>query len=456
MKLLALAALAATILVTGCQPKEETPKPASFTFSVEEDASFTNMPSLQSFALGTDGDDWLMFGGRTNGFHGFGSVEDFPFKMANYTIYVYNTKNKTLDSIPTTMLPAALQDQYSSTNMQCRQVDNKLYVCGGYGMYHAGLPDSAWATYNTISRIDIKKMIKAVRDKDSNKLAEAIAYVSDDIVQATGGELYQLPDGRFYLCVGHNFHGLYSKDLAAVSNPLVQKYLDSVHIFKLKETGNSIAFDGPFAYISDGYNDSVTQFHRRDLVVAPNVNKDGTMGISIFGGVFTYRTNNPFGNPIYINGNNTQDYTIDSSFNQVDNIYSAPNIVIYDDAMDRVYTTIFGGLGNDSALQDNAAFTTRISTICRDNKAVTTSITKNPSSLPAMVGAEGAFIHEKGTPHYKGNKLDVIDYRKLKAGEKQLVGYIYGGIYSQLPQWSNSNPTIPSNKVYKVYITTAK
>ncbi|RYD55545.1 MAG: hypothetical protein EOP56_15640 [Sphingobacteriales bacterium] len=452
-----LTVLTAAVLIASCQPKEEATAPASFTFSVEQDAGFTNLPALQSFVLATDGDDWLIFGGRTNGFHGFGSSQNFPFKKANYNIFVYNTKDKTLDSIPTSMLPAALRSQYSSTNMQARQVGNKLYVCGGYGQNNAGMPDSAWVTYNTISRIDVKKMIQAVRAKDSAKLAASIAYVSDDIVKSTGGELYQMPDGRFYLCLGHIFQGLYTSDSGATGNPFVQQYLDSVHVFKLKETGNSIAFDGPFSYISDGLNDSVTQFHRRDLVVVPGVNKDKSFGISIFGGVFTYRSDNPFGNPIYIAANNTQSYTIDSNFNQQDNIYSAPSFVLYDDAMDRVYTTIFGGLGNDSAIQDNAAFTTLISTICRDNKALTTNLAYNPNPLPAMVGAEGAFIHEKGTPRYKGNNLEVIDYRKLKAGEKQLVGYIYGGILSNAPEWGDpSNPTRPSSNVYKVFITLAK
>jgi hypothetical protein len=449
--------LATALLFALGRPAKAQQASVPFTFSVEAVPDFNNLPALQSFVLATDGDDWLIFGGRTNGFHGFGPVQNFPFKKANRYIYAYNAKKRTVDSIPASMLPAALRSQYAATNMQARQVGNKLYVCGGYGQNNAGQPDSAWATYNTLSRIDVRKMIQAVRARDAVKLAGAIAYTSNDIVRSTGGELYQLPDGRFYLCLGHIFQGLYtSGDSTAITNPRVQRYLDSVHVFRLKETADSIAFDGPFSYISDGLNDTITQFHRRDLVVVPGVNKDRSFGISIFGGVFTYRSNNPFGNPIYINGNNTQRYTIDSNFNQQDNIYSAPSIVLYDDSLNRVYTTIFGGLGNDTAAQDNAAFTTLISTICRDNKAATTSIAYNPARLPARVGAEGAFIHTKDIPRYRGNNLDVIDARKLKAGKKILVGYIYGGIYSNAPEEDDqTNPTTASNNLYRVYITPA-
>jgi hypothetical protein len=454
MKKTAMAAAAALCLLASCQPKEETPPPASFTFSVEEDAGFNNLPALQSFAMGVDGDDWLMIGGRTNGFHGFGADEDFPFKLANYFIYAYDSKNHKLDSIPTSMLPAALVDQYSSTNMQVRQVDKYLYLCGGYGLANAGTPDSAWTTYNTLSRIDVKQMIAAVRSKDSSKLAASIAYTSNDIVRATGGELYQLPDGKWYLVLGHIFTGAYSSD-TTVPSP-IQQYLDSIHIFRLKETGNSIAFDGPFSYLSDGLPDSITQFRRRDLVVSPSVTPQGKdMGLAVYAGVFTWQTN-PFPNPIYITGGDAPSYTIDSAFNQVDNIYSAPSIVMYDGAYDRVYTTVFGGLGNNAALQDNAAFTKLISTLCRDNKAGTTSISYNADSMIAFIGSEGAFIQNRDNPHYKDKKMEIVDYRKLKGGEKHLLGYIYGGIWSQTPQWGSSNPTVASNKVLKVYVTPAK
>lgn len=453
--LFGLLATAAILNFSSCKDEAHLPDPPQYSFTVEPvTEGFTHAPALQSFAIGVgDNGDWLMFGGRTNGFHGFGATENFPFKKANYYIYAYDPKSDKLDSVATTMLPQALQNQFASTNMQCRQVGNYLYVCGGYGLANPGTADSAWTTYNNFVRIDISKMLNGVHQQDSGKIASALAWTSNDIAMSTGGELYQLPDGKFYLVVGHIFKGLYSNDTNNTQYS-IQRYLDSVHVFNVNGT-DSIYLNN-FQYITDGLNDTITQFRRRDLVVTPNVLPGGKdFGISIYGGVFTYGAfGNPFGYPIYLTGGATPSYRIDSNFIQTANIYSAPGIVMYDDAFDMTMTTIFGGLGNDTATKDTAAFTKVISTITR-SKNGTTSVAYNPTGMPGYLGAEAAFIRDAKLPMYNGNNLDIVDYRKMKTGDKQAIGYIYGGIVSNLPQWSSSNPTNPtqaSNKVYRVYI----
>lgn len=463
MKKLSLLLLAAFIVITGyrCTPSSSSGTP-SFTFTVEEDsAGFINAPGLQSFVLGvSDSGKWLMFGGRTNGFHGFGTVEDFPFKKANKFIYVYDPATHALDSMHTSMLPQAVREQFYSSNMACRQIDSFLYVCGGYGQVKEHTPDSTWTTHNIIARVHIQHMISAVQNHDSAALAASIAYDISDVVRCTGGELYKMPDGKFYLVVGHDFEGAYADSFA------VQKYLDSVHVFTLNETANSIQVGSTVQYVSDGLNDSVTQYHRRDLVVAPSVLAGGqSYGITIYGGVFTYTpgypTNpnsneggTPFQYPIYITPGNTPSGRVDSSFLQLSNVYSAPNLQFYDSANDGMYTTIFGGLADTGTNFNQANFTKLILTLNRNNKNDSTRSIYNATGMPLYIGAEGTFIRANNNYNYNNNTLGIFDYAKIPTGGQQLLGYIYGGIYSTENQWhQHANPTYPSNKVYKVYIT---
>jgi hypothetical protein len=473
MKKTLLLPLLAAICMTNysCTPKPET---STFEFTVEEDHDLKNLPALQSFAFAEMNDVWLMVGGRTNGFHGFGDQQDFPFKMASQHIYVYDPKGHKLDSVSVSLLPLPLQQQYTATNMAARQVGKYLYICGGYGEINPGTPNAAWVTHNIISRIDVQQMIDAVRSADTSAaartaaLAKAVAIDTNEAMRCTGGELYKLPDGKFYLVLGHNFTGKYS-DTAAQ-----QVYLDAVRVFTLTEDATSIKL-GPVSSITDGLPDSTTQFRRRDLVVTPNVQQGGkTYGISIYGGVFTYTSGcpscnggNPFRNPIYITGYDSPGYYIETGYSQLSNIYSAPSLQMYDPAGDIMYTTIFGGLGDTALVNgDNASFIKRITTQSRNNKTNTTSAVYNIPALPDYAGSEGVLIRDKKTPVYQNNELGIIDYAQLKKG-KHLLGHIYGGIYSDSTQWNNQpynvdstgkktpvkmNITSASHKVYKVWI----
>lgn len=484
-KLTLLLPIAAMLLLTNCTQENEEPKEQEnqngFTFTVQESTEgFKNLPALQSFAFAkASTGEWLMIGGRTNGFHGFGEDQDFPVKMANNHIYVYDPANDILDSMNVADLPGipeAVYLQFISTNMEFRQVDKYLYIAGGYGV--AAINDTNsnnWVTHNTFTRLNVDDVVSIVKNL-SKKSAEEVSiplfktyanYCTSELVRATGGELFQMPDGNFYLVVGHNFTGKYS------SNSAVQKYLDQVNVFKVEEKGsgkNPKIEIVPVSTITDGLNDSVTQFRRRDLIVASNVGQGGeSYGISIYGGVFTYTSGcpscnggNPFRHPIYISGNSS--YTIDSNFTQMSNVYSAPHLQMYDATNDIMYTTIFGGLGDTTASTFNQAnFTKLIVTLMRDNNNQNTSAIYNPTGLPAYVGSEGMFIPADNTPMYNDaqNHLDIFDFNSLTNSDKenvsnadgQLLGYIYGGIYSNSTEWDHSkNPTTASNKVYKVFV----
>jgi hypothetical protein len=420
-------------------------------FSLKPSQKSLNLPALQSFVFAKSGNYWLLVGGRTNGFHGFGSATNFPFKKANKFIYVYNTATNKLDSMAAANLPAILREQYTSSNMQHFQVGNYLYISGGYGEFHAKLPDSTWTTYSTISRINISSMLNAIITKNNAQFMASVVYAKDPITASTGGEMYKLPDGKFYLVLGHRFMGMYN---ASFTNPKIQTYLDSVHVFKLAETPTSISIiNSSRQYISDNKPDSVTQFRRRDLLVVPTILKGGqSVGLTVYGGVFTYGNNGvPFRNPIYLKGGTIPNYQVDYSYTQTSNIYATANTTMYDAPNDVMLTTAFGGIGTN-ATADNDDFTKSIITISKNNKTNITTEINNPTGTPTFMGSESIFITAPSVPKYN-SQYDIINYAALPVGKKTLIGYIYGGIVSNSPVWSFSNPTVPTNMVYEVYYT---
>lgn len=422
----------------------QTPK----GFSIKPSQNLKKLPALQSFVFGQSGKYWVMIGGRTNGFHGFDpNAYLFPFKKANKFIYVYNTAINKLDSMSTAFLPAALREQYTSTNMQHFQVGNFLYVSGGYGEFHAKLPDSSWVTYSTLSRINMSQLINAVLTKNINQFATAVVYAKSKLTAATGGELFKLPDGKFYLALGHRYNGKYG------TNNTSQVYLDSVHVFKLTETASSISITpNSMQYISDNLPDSITQFRRRDLLVVPAIQKGGKeVGLTVYGGVFTYGPGVPFRNPIYIKGGSTPSYVLDKTYTQTSNIYSTANVEMYDAQNDVMLTTAFGGIGEDITTGSDD-FTKKIMTISRSNSTNITTEIINSTTLPTYMGSEGVFITTPNITMYNSS-YNIINYNAIPAGKTTLIGYIYGGIVSSGTAWGPTNPTASSNIVYEVYFT---
>ena len=419
-------------------------------FSLKPSQKAFKLPALQSFVFAKSGNYWLLMGGRTNGFHGFGSATNFPFKKANKFIYAYNTATNQLDSMAAANLPVVLREQYTSSNMQHFQVGNYLYVSGGYGEFHAKLPDSTWTTYSTLSRVNISTMINAIVTKNKNQFIASVVYAKDPLTASTGGEMYKLPDGKFYLVLGHRFMGMYN---ASFSNPKIQTYLDSVHVFKLAETPTSISIiNSSRQYISDNKPDSVTQFRRRDLLVVPAILKGGKeVGLTVYGGVFTSGTNAPFRNPIYLKGGLTPSYQLDNSYTQTSNIYATANTTMYDAQNDVMLTTAFGGIGTNTTT-DADGFTKSIMTISKNNKTNVTKQINNLTGTPTYMGSESIFITAPSIPKYN-TQYDIINYNALPVGKPVLIGYIYGGIVSNSPSWGSSNPTFPTNMVYEVYFT---
>lgn len=447
--------LALLFTLAACKESTTTITPPSFTLTVTEDSSFTNLPELMSFVHASKNGKWLMFSGRTNGFHGFGVNQNFPKRKADSLIFVYDATSHQLHHMPIPTYGGDTGNVFLSTNLASTQQGNYLYACGGYGVSgDTGTVGSK--TYSYFMRVHLEDAISAVIANNPAQFKKAINWGKSDLVRATGGELYLLPDGKFYMTLGHNFEGTY----AGPNNS--QNYLDTIKVFNLMVNGfnnvNSLSLV-PAGIITDGLVDSLTQFRRRDLVVAPSVLSDGAgVGLAVYGGVFHYadggiqNNGNPFQHPIYIDNSKTPAFRVDS-FSQWTNIYSTAFMSMYTNGSKSTMTSFFGGLGDSQANFSSANWTSVISTNIRSlqNGDDTTMLLTNPTQLPGFIGAEGIFIPHPGVPFYNQN-YKIINYDLLTSG--QTVGYIYGGIHSDsiAPQQASVS-TKASNKVYKVVIT---
>ncbi len=425
-----------------------------FSITVTQDAAFTGLPDLQSFVFGSSQNNWLMFSGRRNGFHGFANDQDFPVKKANNMLFTYNILNFKLDSMAIPTYGGDTGNVFLCTNLAHTQKDGYLYACGGYGLQNK-TDESAKKTYSYFMRIKLDDAINAIKTKNASAFKQAINWGSSELVRSTGGELYILPDGNFYMALGHNFSGTYD------GTNSTQVYLDKINVFSLKVNGfngvNNLALI-PVGTISDNMPDSTTEFRRRDLVIAPSILADGLdVGLAVYGGVFKYATggiqNNgtPFNHPIYIDNKQSHAYRVDS-FYQWTNIYSTAFISHYDPTSKSMMTTLLGGLGDSEANFASANWTSVISTNVRsfaNHGDVTTSLT-NANALPGFIGAEGLFIPAPNVVYYN-EAYKIIDYSKLT--NNQTVGYIYGGISSNNSGATITATTVASNVVYKVTIT---
>ncbi len=472
MKKITLIVSCLSLILWGCPNKGDTPTTnpdlptpsatPNFDFTVSQDASFTGLPGLQSFVFGTHSTDWLMMCGRVNGFHGFPSDTNtnFPRTQANANIFVYDVAAKKLYTMPVPNYGGDTANVFLCTNLGHTQQDGILYAGGGYGVANTK-DNSAKKTYNYFMRVDLKSAIAAVKANNPTQFKQAIWWGQSDLVKSTGGELFLLPDNNFYMALGHNFEGRYTDSTSK------QTYINQVNVFKIEGEGmtKKKLTIVPVGTISDGLPDSTTQFHRRDLVVSPCVQANGQdIGLSIYGGVFTYAPTsfktggpsnsggNPFSNPIYINYKQNPAWRLDN-FSQPTNIYSTSFMTHYDAASQQMMTTLFGGLGDNTPGQFNSAnWTNLISTNIRsyaNNVDVTTSLL-NTSNLPAFVGSESVFVPDASVTFYNKN-YSIIDYSKLNNG--QTVGYIYGGIVSNQCCSDTMGSTKASNAVYKVVIT---
>ncbi len=440
----------------------------SFNVVLKEITTKKQFPALQSFVLatGSNSNQWLMIGGRTNGMHDFGKdnyeEKSFPIRNFNDTVWVYDYSQDKRYHFPVNEIDEPGSLLFKATNLQHFQDGNYLYLTGGYGE-NDSIPYNnlfeRFSTYADIARIDVDGLISDIINKaPKEEINDNIIYGFDEATRATGGELYKLDD-YFYLAGGHVYKGMFSVKKNNTITQTSQEYLNAIHRFKLSEADNKLVLSD-HTKISDSKPDNSTQFRRRDLPVTPSIyfkgNGDWEEGIAMYAGVFSspenkvpnISSNGAWKWPIYVYKDGT--YSIDSNLEQTTNIYSAPSFVAVDQNTKTVYTTIIGGIGSANW----AAFANTVTTIARtfeNNSSKYNTINQAPIPSNNFYGAE-AFMVLNSENRLKGAKLDVFDISKLEKGDEIEIGVFCGGIQSFInsPSGFGKGKSNASNKIWKV------
>jgi hypothetical protein len=398
-----------------------------------------SIPFIQSCAWAIQGNKLLVIGGRIEGFHGLSNQDTvFSAARANSSIWVIDLSNFTYKELPLNPKDTSLL-QFTSSNMEfCRDGDT-LYLVGGYGLKNSGSIQSNY-TFNRMIAINIPAMIQQVNlQRMGNAKKAIIGMAYSPFLQVTGGELIK-NNGTFYLMFGQDYEGVYQ-------NGLNGDYISAVRKFNFTKTS-----------ISDTSSYTDTILHRRDITVAPVIQKSGSFYAG-FGGVFT-ADNNGYLNPVYIHINNGSVSAVQDTLTQLTSQYICANATIYNPATNTNVNILFGGIGRyqyDTATKkwldgDNGAklpFVKTITQMIYQNGSMHQFVQLPPQlpELPGYIGADAIFIPDPSLLYKNG----VIDYSKITSGIES-IGIIYGGIRSIKPTSSDIYPTSVNKTVYKVML----
>jgi hypothetical protein len=412
-------------------------------------------PGLQSYGMAVQGQQWLLVGGRTNGFHGTAdSSSAFPTRYSNKNMFVIDMAAQKTYQLA---IPAAYKLQLQSTNMACIQDGDYLYCAGGYGSTCATDSPGCYQTFPNLTAINVPAAITAITSGDTAALANAITTITDEHMRVTGGALRKIGDW-FYLVMGQNYNQQYKGAVTGI-------YTEQVRKFNITNTNGQLSISNYIAYDAPWDTIYKEQFHRRDLTVAQTIMDDGSAGISVYGGVFTVKGGSGYQNPVYISQDNEGNtaFALDMGFAQKLNLYECATVVMYDSTTQNLYTSLIGGITyyyydkfgilQESNLLNFLPFSNNVTTIVRSGSASSRTSVEYPQQTPALpgyIGSDAEFIPAGNLPKY--NHMEkVLDYAQLPAG-KTLIGWMYGGILSTANQSNGFNPTYANNRIYEVYI----
>lgn len=456
-------------------------------------------PTLQSFSAGqTNSGEWVLIGGRTNGLHNFtpDGKANFPPSQQNDRIWVYDPVRERSWSRPLAQsgLGAGKQLSLSTTNAQQFQQGDVLFRVGGYVFDRA---TESFSTRNRLSAIQLDDLVDWVK-RDKKRLSkDSVLSVAGEPIEVngqattlfavTGGEmLVGQRENQAQLIFGQDFSGGYTPG----SNGL---YTEQVRNFNIRYQPNQGKLDYKLNSLSTPVED---EFRRRDLNVVnelkrtPNgelIRSGAVLGGVFFGGegVWTVPVEVDLltGQPTMANANDP------ATFRQGINQYAAANLGVYSREDDSQTTLIFGGISaitldpngqpyyvnrdNNPDLAPSYPFTSQIAAITRNgdnswSQSLVGSfpILENAEGEPLTYGASSAFIplapgQDKRVRYLADGVVDLDRLERLtNAGESVLVGYVVGGIESQvadnfndLSTYGSSTYTVASGEIFKVMIT---
>lgn len=409
------------------------------------------MEGLHSFAYGVHDGNWLIIGGRKDGFHRTSALGgNFNSQFANNEIIVLDQSNWKVSTMP---LPSELRPFLQSSNTEFCVDGDVLYIIGGYGSGCEENKPECYGTYPNVTAVMMPELIHGVK-AGTMSIGHHFVSVTDERMRVTGGGLEKIGDD-FYLVFGQNYDQEYEPGVTGRYTEQISRFrLDPDFKKKTLKITNYETFGDP-----TGVKGPASLYHRRDLNVVQAINPDGTNGIGIYGGVFD-STGGGWVNPMYVNATDgTPQVVADMNTIQKTNQYECAHILMYDPASKTMFTTFLGGISGyayaDGTLRPDPLlpWVNIISTMMvRSDGTVKEAVQPQGQGMPKLMGANGMFAPAKGLMMCDGTE-NVLDFGKLPPGDSILIGYFYGGILASAPQSDEARPTQANSTIYEVWMT---
>lgn len=373
---------------------------------------------LQSYAYGVHEGQWLIVGGRLDGLHRRQPFAAFDQAGHNSNLVVVDPLGRQSWSAPLSSLPFNLREQLSATNPLFHQEDEQLYVLGGYGYSPT---EGDHTTFPFLTVIDLPGVISAI--KNGEPVTPFFQQITDESFRITGGHMGKI-ENTFYLVGGQKFIGRYNPMGPNNGPGFIQEYTNEVRRFTLTEVADQLTLQTLTSWTD------TEQLHRRDYNLFPQIFPDGTLGYTVFSGVFRYDANLPFLNSVDIDANG---YTVNYDFLQYYNHYHCAGIPLYSEELNEMNTLFFGGIAQfflengERVRDDEVPFVKTIARVSRNSSGEMAEKVL-AQELPAFLGAGSEFILAPGIPTYDNGVIRLDD---LPVADSLLLGYIYGGIQSE-------------------------
>lgn len=411
----------------------------SFNYSIFlEPLPIENLDGTHSYAFGQHDGKWLIVGGRKDGIHARQPFNAFPAAQNNDEMMVIDPESGQVWSANLGSLGVPLREQLQSTNMCFHQLEDTLYIAGGYAFSNSAADH---ITFPYLTTVIVSQTMDAIINNTA--YSGSIKQTMDTRMAVTGGHLAFMND-QFILVGGHRFDGRYNP---MGHNTFVQTYTNAIRKFGVNNSGNTPAISS-FSEIVDAVN-----LHRRDYNLIPQIFPDGTAGYSISSGVFQVNVDLPYLYPVDIHSNGIAAQT---SFNQYLSNYHSAVATLYDTANSINHSVFFGGMSrhyyaNGALIQDDQVpFVKTISRVSRDaNNALTEY--NLPIEMPNYQGAGSEFFPVESLLM---NAHEVIAIAETSA-DSIMIGYIYGGITSETTNPFTANTTAQTaadESVFKVWL----
>ena len=401
-----------------------------------EEVSVPGFSGLHSFVYAQADGKWLLLGGRKDGLHARQPFNAFPAAQNNTQLFVIDPTTSQLWSAPLTGLPAAIQEQWQSTNMNFHQIADTLYIAGGYA-YSVTAGDHI--TFPRLSTVIVSQTISAIIQGQS--VQPYLQTLTDERFAVTGGQLAAL-GSTFYLVGGHRFDGRYNP----MGGPTyTQTYSNQIRTFHVQNSpGNlSCSFNPPLT--------DAVHLHRRDYNLLPMIYPGDSAGFMISAGVFQPSADLPYLYPVEIR---PQGITARADFNQyLSQYHSAHASLFFQGEMHHLF---FGGMSqfryiNGQLTEDQQVpFVQTISRLSRLANGALEEFSL-PLEMPGLRGAGAEFIPNHTLPF---DSLEILHLDEIP-GDSILLGHIVGGLFSPLANPFSSNQTTQtsaSGSIYAVWL----